>query len=88
MLLVRYYFRVLERQAGTAKFAAFAAGVTGVASIIQALLLRALPSEVSTPLGPYGYIFACLVQFYLNIPASSKFTVAGFRLSDKVRSGC
>lgn len=83
--LLLYYFRLLERQTGSNKFGAFAFVSTGLSYSLQ-LALSKLGGTFSRPLpsGPYGLIFACLVQFFCTVPASSKFTVLGWRLSDKV----
>ncbi|KAJ9531673.1 hypothetical protein QJQ45_021814 [Haematococcus lacustris] len=34
--------------------------------------------------GPYGLLFASFVHFFLDVPASSRFSLLGLRLSDKV----
>ena len=60
----RYGFRVLERQYGTAKFGAFAAICTGLATAIQyGLQYTPLVTEQgAAATGPYAFIFACLVS--------------------------
>ncbi|GAX85707.1 hypothetical protein CEUSTIGMA_g13121.t1 [Chlamydomonas eustigma] len=77
-----YYFRILERQYGTAKFGAFAVVVTGISTLIHLIASR-FSAIQEPPCGPYGLIFACLVQFVYSVPASNKFTVLGLKLNDK-----
>ena len=89
-----YYFRLLERQNGSAKFGSFALLSTGVSLALQLAFTALLRRQAGPPgwtvelaSGPYGLIFACFVQFFCQVPACSKFSVLGCRLSDKVRDG-
>ncbi len=59
---------------------------TGLATALQYAMPKLLRLErYGVATGPYGIVFACIVQFALAIPASNKFSVLGLRLSDKVR---
>ncbi|KAG2489179.1 hypothetical protein HYH03_012405 [Edaphochlamys debaryana] len=82
--LVMYYFRLLERESGSAKFGAFAAASTGIAALLQWALGRAGAALPATPSGPYALLFACFVQYACQVPPASKMVVMGWRLSDKV----
>lgn len=62
MLRLSYWFRVLERSYGTAKFGAFVAVVTGLSSAASFALTRTLKLSSSHVTGPYGVVFACVVQ--------------------------
>lgn len=82
-----YYFRVLERQQGSVKFGSYAATVTGMSFGLQVALGRLLQVEGPWSPGPLALVFASFVPFLLDIPATSDFTVLGYRLTDKVRCG-
>lgn len=78
-----YYFRILERQAGSAKFASFACVVSGLSFGLQTALHFAYNWRRVLPTGPYGLIFACFVPFVFDVPPSTRFTFLGMQLSDK-----
>lgn len=78
-----YSFRVLERHSGTAKFGAFVALSTGISSVLQHTMHRIFRLHAQPATGPYGLIFACVLQFMFIIPASRKFTAGAWRFSDK-----
>jgi hypothetical protein len=82
--LCRYYFRVLERQTGSTKFGSFAATVTGMSYALQLLLGSILQMKVPWAPGPLPLVFASFVPFLLDIPATSDFTVLGYKMTDKV----
>ncbi|KAL9260282.1 Rhomboid-like protein [Drosera capensis] len=50
---------------------------------VAALALFKDPSRNLITSGPYGFIFSSFVQFYFDIPVSSRFKIFRFRLSDK-----
>lgn len=79
-----YYFRLLERHTGSKKFGAFALATTGISYCLQLAVSKVAGLTKPLPSGPYPFIFACFVQFFFQVPALSKFTVLGWRLSDKV----
>jgi hypothetical protein len=84
--ILLYYFRVFERQHGSAKYGSFVCAATS-ASYLAAYgagrLLGAPATAIAT--GPFSVIFACIVQFVFDIPATSRFAVMGVRMTDKVR---
>ncbi|GFR45426.1 hypothetical protein Agub_g6805, partial [Astrephomene gubernaculifera] len=83
--LVMYYFRILERESGSPKFGAFAATTTGLAAALQWAAGRSGLLRLAAPAsGPYGFLFACFVQYFFQVPPASKMSVLGWRLSDKV----
>lgn len=79
--LLLYYFRLLERQRGSAKHGACVASTLAISyalqSVVSAVLSTALPS------GPYGLIFANFVPFTLSIPPAQHFTLFGLPMTDK-----
>ena len=78
-----YYFRVLERQTGSAKFGAYTTVVATLSYGLQTAMQIAYGFK-NIPSGPYGFIFASFLQFIFDIPPSRKFTLFGIPLSDKV----
>ncbi len=84
--ILLYYFRVFERQHGSAKYGSFVCAATS-ASYLAAYgagrLLGAPAAAIAT--GPFSVIFACIVHFVFDIPATSRFAVMGVRMTDKVR---
>ncbi|GMH35446.1 hypothetical protein BSKO_03314 [Bryopsis sp. KO-2023] len=78
-----YYFRILERQAGSAKFGSFACVVSGLSLGLQTALHFAYNWRRVLPTGPYGLIFACFVPFVFDVPPSTRFSFLGMQLSDK-----
>lgn len=79
-----YYFRVLERQSGSAKFGSFALVVSGLSWGLHTSLHLAYGWQRAVSSTPYGLIFACFVPFIFDIPPSTQFTLFGADLSDKV----
>lgn len=80
-----YYFRLFERHIGSNKYSVFAVFsiITSLVLEVAALALLKDPSRNLITSGPYGLIFSSFVQFYFDIPVSSRFKVFRFRLSDK-----
>lgn len=79
--LLTYYFRILERQMGTAKYGAYTLLVAAAGFAVQAALAAA--QRPAAP-GPYPLLFANMVAFFLEVPALQRFSVAGVTLSDKI----
>lgn len=59
---------------------------TGLSGALQWAAAKAgVQAAGDIPSGPYGFIFACLVQYYFAVPPSSKmFLYGGWWLTDKV----
>jgi hypothetical protein len=76
-----YYYRIFERQFGSARYGSFAVTTWGMSIILQALFLKLFGKESAT--GPYPLIFANLVNFVLDIPHLHNFNVLGLRMTDK-----
>lgn len=83
----RYYFRVLERQTGSAKFGSYAAVVTGMSCALQLLLGSLLHVKSGWAPGPLPLVFASFIPFLADIPATSDFTLLGYKMTDKVCVG-
>ncbi|KAF5838279.1 hypothetical protein DUNSADRAFT_3075 [Dunaliella salina] len=76
-VMLIYYFRSLERRAGSSKFACFVTFSTGLSLALQAVAVK-YARYVGTnipivPTGPYGYIFASFAQYYFDYPSTSHF---------------
>jgi hypothetical protein len=82
-LILLYYFRVFERQMGSAKFGAFAFLSLTIYTLLEVAYLTLFQPDSPFVSGPYGLIFAAFVLFYSFIPASSRFRFLGANLSDK-----
>lgn len=72
------------REAGSSKFGAFVAVSTCMSAVLQWAAQRNGFGLPPVPSGPYGLIFACLVQYYWQVPPSNKIVLLGWRVSDKV----
>ncbi|CAG8601855.1 12240_t:CDS:2 [Cetraspora pellucida] len=83
--LVMYQLRVIERQFGSSKYAAFFLVTSALSTIFEigALAVGRKYGLTSIPAGPYGFIFAALYQFYKIIPPSSHYTFLGINISNK-----
>lgn len=79
-----YYFRILERQTGSAKFGGYTFVVTTLSYGLQTAFQLAYGSK-NIPQGPYGFLFASFLQFVFDIPPLRRFRIFGIPLSDKVR---
>lgn len=82
--LLLYYFRLLERQRGSAKHGACVASTLAISYALQSAVSAALSTVL--PSGPYGLIFASFVPFVLDIPPAQNFTLFGLPLTDKASS--
>jgi hypothetical protein len=67
------------------KYGSFAATVTGMSYALQLLLGSVLQVKAPWAPGPLPLVFASFVPFLLDIPATSDFTVLGYKMTDKVR---
>jgi len=81
--LLGYHFRLMERLFGTGKFASFAVVTTALSTALQLTWLGLRSESVAAP-GPYGLIFATLVQYYREVPATFYVRVFGVPVSDKM----
>jgi len=82
-LILIYYFRLFERQMGSAKFGAFAVLSFALTSLLELSFLVFRPSSPFLS-GPYAFIFSNFVLFYFSVPASTRFKFCGINLSDKI----
>lgn len=85
-LVLLYHLRMIERQAGTRKYAMLALLSNAVTNLLNLLYLSTLSStSVHSNLvsGPYGLIYSSLVLYALWVPEQSSFTVMNLRLSNK-----
>mmetsp|Transcript_6525 Transcript_6525/g.17492 ORF Transcript_6525/g.17492 Transcript_6525/m.17492 type:complete len:281 (-) Transcript_6525:349-1191(-) len=71
-VMLIYYFRSLERRAGSSKFACFVTFTTGLSLALQAVAAKYAHIPI-VPTGPYGYIFASFAQYYFDYPSTSHF---------------
>ncbi len=78
-----YFYRLFERQWGSAKYGSFVATACGLAYALEAAAGAAL--ALPTSQGPFPLIFANLAaNFVLLVPPTHRFTVFGLKMSDKV----
>lgn len=73
------FHRLFERQSGSSKYGAFAALSLGLPLAVS------LAARLPTPSGPFPLIAANFVNFVLDVPPTARFSVFGWRLTDKVR---
>lgn len=81
--LLLYYFRLFERQRGSAKHGACAASTVVISYALQTAVSAALSTVL--PAGPYGWIFANFIPFTLDVPPAQRFTLFGMPMTDKAR---
>lgn len=78
-----YFYRLFERQWGSAKYGSFVATACGLAYALEAAAGAALALPAAQ--GPFPLIFANLAaNFVLLVPPTHRFTVFGLKMSDKV----
>ena len=91
-LFLLYQFRLFERHWGSRKFAAFLVLTSLISAVVGfcCLFLSSMISSTeqispldSLPLGPYGFVFSCTVQWIFDIPASHSVRVVGIPVTDK-----
>lgn len=79
--LLLYYFRLFERQRGSAKHGACTASTIAISYVLQTVVSAALSTVL--PSGPYGWIFANFIPFTLDVPPAQRFTLFGIPMTDK-----
>lgn len=88
-----YFYRVFERQWGSAKYGSFVTVVCGLAYALEAAAAAVLEARwgagaAAAAAGPFPLIFANLAaNFVLLVPPMHHFTVFGIKMTDKVSSG-
>lgn len=86
-LYLLFQFRQFERHWGSRRYGSFVllSGTLSASLSLSALsLLKDSPMRLTAlPGGPYGLIFASLVQYFFDIPVSFPMHVMGITLSDK-----
>lgn len=88
-LALLYGGRLAERQAGSARYGAYAAVVAGAAALMQAALSAALRSASSSSLSPppsvpLALALAGLVSYAADVPPQARFSLAGLPCTDKL----
>lgn len=83
-LILFYYFRLFERQMGSAKFGAFAFLSFTLSTLLEVGYLALFQPNSEFVSGPYGFLFATFVLFYSSVPACSRYRFLGVNLSDKL----
>ena len=82
-----YFYRLFERQWGSAKYASFLAVTCGLAYGLEAAAGAALGrgAAAAAASGPFPLLFANLAaNFVLLVPPMHQFAVFGFKMTDKV----
>ena len=82
--LLLYYFRLFERQRGSAKHGACTATVLAISYTLQTAATAL--THTALPAGPYGLIFANFVPFIFDVPPAQRFTLFGLPMTDKASS--
>ncbi|KAG0170372.1 hypothetical protein DFQ30_002572 [Apophysomyces sp. BC1015] len=84
--LLLYTMRVIERQYGSAKYAAFVFLALLISTFLEVgvLVSGARLGLRSIPGGPYALIFAMLYQYHRIIPITYRFRIFGMTLNDKM----
>ncbi|RHZ81376.1 hypothetical protein Glove_120g224 [Diversispora epigaea] len=83
--LVLYRLRVIERQFGSSKYAAFFFVTSALSTIFEigALTIGNKYGLTYIPAGPYGFIFSAIYQFYEIIPPIYYYKLLGINISNK-----
>ena len=88
-LALLYQFRLFERHWGSRKFGTFLLLTSLISAFLGCCIIYVLQYGAhkqrvdSLPLGPYGFIFSCLVQWLFEIPVSHSVRIIGISISDK-----
>jgi len=82
-LILIYYFRLFERQMGSAKFGGYTTVILTLSTLLQIASYVLFPFARFSP-GPYSFIFASFILYYSEIPATYRFRVAGISATDKL----
>jgi len=84
-IFLLYHFRLFERQMGSSKFAAFVTTTWSVSALVTVAGFAIFnPSRGHSAPGPYPLIFALLVQYYFEVPATYRFRFLGLTGSNKI----
>ncbi|CDS13354.1 hypothetical protein LRAMOSA05532 [Lichtheimia ramosa] len=85
-LLLLYSMRVIERQFGSPKYAAFMFVTLLIATFLEigALVSGARLGFRKIPGGPYAIIFSALYQYHRMIPVTYRFRIFGITFNDKI----
>ncbi|CAB4493650.1 hypothetical protein RhiirA5_357372 [Rhizophagus irregularis] len=84
--IIIYHLRIIERQFGSSKYAAFFFVSSALSTILEVGTL-AICRQFHLkfiPAGPYGFIFAALYQYYRMIPYTYQYRVFGINISNRV----
>ncbi|RGB23841.1 hypothetical protein C1646_633384, partial [Rhizophagus diaphanus] len=84
--IIIYHLRIIERQFGSSKYAAFFFVSSALSTILEVGTL-AIGRQFHLkfiPAGPYGFIFAALYQYYRMIPYTYQYRVFGINISNRV----
>ena len=86
-----YFYRLFERQWGSAKYGSFVVVTCGLAYALEAAVGAALGGGLrpagAAASGPFPLLFANLAaNFVLLVPPMHQFAVFGFKMTDKVSS--
>ena len=81
--ILLYYFRLFERQRGSAKHGASTASILAISYALQTAVTSA--TATALPAGPYGLIFASFVPFAVDVPPAQRFSLFGLPMTDKAR---
>lgn len=83
-----YTFRIFERRYGSKKYASYLFGTTVIAVGLQLTAVSALKHfgyQVGIPPpGPFGVVFATIVQYFCDIPSSHSLLLLGVPISGKI----
>ncbi|KAF7722722.1 hypothetical protein EC973_002815 [Apophysomyces ossiformis] len=84
--LLLYTMRVIERQYGSAKYAAFVFLALLISTFLElGILVSAAKLGLrSIPGGPYALIFAMLYQYHRIVPITYRFRIFGITFNDKM----
>jgi len=82
-LILIYYFRLFERQMGSAKFGGYTTVIFTLSTLLQIASYVLFPSARFTS-GPYSFIFASFILYYSEIPSTYRFRIAGISATDKM----
>jgi len=82
-LILIYFFRLFERQMGSAKFGGYLTVIFTLSTMVQIASYVLIPSARFTS-GPYAFIFACFILYYSEIPSTYRFRIAGISATDKL----
>ncbi|GAA5801501.1 hypothetical protein HPULCUR_006949 [Helicostylum pulchrum] len=84
--ILLYTMRVIERQYGSSKYAAFVFISITTSTLLElgALVFGAQVGLKRIPGGPYALIFSALYQYHRIIPVTYRFRIFGITMNDKL----